>query len=95
MNRKNYTSPEFIINLFLNDEVITASASGAPDDSDIELPFVPADWICWTEVNLLNKKIHEQAEIKIVRFDKEDVIVASGVEYEPDSTGSNDTEILW
>ena len=43
MNRKNYTSPEVIINLFLNDEVITASASGAPDDSDIELPFVPAD----------------------------------------------------
>ena len=42
----------------------------------------------------MNKKIYEQAEIKIVRFDKEDVIVASGVEYEPESTGSNDTEIL-
>ena len=43
MNRKNYTSPEEIIKSFSNDEVITASASGAPDDSDIELPFVPAD----------------------------------------------------
>ena len=42
----------------------------------------------------MNKKFYEQAEIKIVRFDNEDIFAASDVEYEPESTGSNDTEIL-
>ena len=43
MSKKNYISPEMIIKLFSSEEVITASASGTPDDSDIELPLIPAN----------------------------------------------------
>ena len=42
----------------------------------------------------MNKKFYEQAEIKIVRFEKEDVIVASADDHYTDETCNNLTEIL-
>ncbi len=42
----------------------------------------------------MQKKAYTGVEIEVTIFKTEDTIVASGVVYEPESTGSNDTEIL-